>query len=160
VAAFGGFAGLASYRSYFIGLAGLALIYLFFTTFWTKYSTGTGRAKFSEIGSDEIILTLVTVVVLATIFFPYLRGVKPAAERTLFEGRGIIIHVDKREGKITLDHGLIECLMPAISMEYDIVALSMLQGFQAGDRVGFLLEQHDVDLRLVRIWPEKEEKSG
>jgi Cu/Ag efflux protein CusF len=99
-------------------------------------------------------------LVLAAIFFPYLRGVKPAAERTLFEGRGTIIHVDKREGKITLDHGIIECLMPAISMEYDVAASPMLQRFHAGDRVGFLLERQDIDLRLVRIWPEKEEKSG
>lgn len=160
VAAFGGFAGLASYRPYFIALTGLLLVYSFLTPMRKKYRAGTRHVNPFAVGRDEVILTVATVTVLLLIFFPYLSGVTPAADRKFFEGRGSIVHLDRLESKITLDHRVIDCLMPATAMEYDVAIPALLQGRKAGEQVRFLLSPRGSDFVVVRIWSAEPKKSG
>lgn len=158
VQAFGGFAGLASYRPYFIGLAGLSLIYSFFTIYRKKYRAGNAATKFLNFGRDEIILSVMTLLVLLLIFFPYLRGSSPAYGRNFFEGEGLIVHIDGRDSKITFSHGLIECLAPAMTMEYDVATPALLQGLKPGEKVRFLISPRGIDFAVVRIWREEPKK--
>ena len=127
---------------------------------WEKYRAGTRRINPFAVGRDEVVLTAATVTVLLLIFFPYLRGVTPAADRKFFEGRGSIVHLDRLESKITLNHGVIDCLMPATTMEYDVAVPALLQGRKAGEQVHFLLSPRGIDFVVVRIWREESKSMG
>lgn len=160
VAAFGGFASLAIYRPQFIGLAGLALVYSFFTIYRKKYRAGKAEAKFLNFGRDEMVLSVMTLLILGMIFFPYFRGVSPEDDPRFFEGKGTIIHVDRRDGKLTLDHDMIECLMPAMTMEYDVTERGLLQNLKPGEQVRFLVSPREIDFVVVRIWREEAKKTS
>ncbi|MFQ5903342.1 MAG: copper-binding protein [Candidatus Binatia bacterium] len=154
-AALGALAGLAIYRPYFIGLAGLALIYSFFTTFLEKFRRGTLHPKNYSFGKEEIILSATTLLVFLAIFFPYIKGVCPAQSGLSYEGKGLIIQVDRAEGKITLDHKEIKGLVPAMSMEYAVDSPGLLRGFKSGDLVRFKLSSRGIEFVVVEIAKKK-----
>lgn len=160
ITALGGFASLASYRPYFIGLAGLVLAYSFFIPIWRKHRSETRHVNPFAVGRDEVSLTLATAAVLLLIFFPYLRGGSPAADQNFFEGKGSIVYINQLDSRITLNHGVIECLMPATTMEYDVAIPALLKGREAGEQVRFLLSPKGLHFAVVRIWPEEQKKKG
>ena len=155
VAALGALASLAIYRPYFIGLAGLALGYSFLTTFWEKYRAGTLRPGNYEFGKEEVVLAATTLLVFLAIFLPYLRGVTPADSGRTYEGRGLVIQVDQSEKTITLEHGEIEALLPAMTMDYDVESAESLPGLKTGDVVHFRLSPRGFDFVVVEISKEK-----
>ncbi len=149
-AALGALVGLAIYRPYFIGLAGLALIYSFFTTFLKKHRSGTLHPKNYSFGKEEIVLSATTILVFLAIFFPYIKGVCPG-QGGAYEGEGLVIQVDQGEGKITLDHGKINGLVPAMSMEYGVEPSELLRGIRSGERVRFKLVSQGIEFVVVKI---------
>lgn len=151
VAALGALASLVIYRPYFIGLAGLALVYSFFTTFWAKYRAGTLRPESYQCGKEEVALGATTLLVLLVIFLPYLRGVNPADGERLYEGSGAVLYVDESEKRITLQHGEIEKVMPAMTMDYDVEEAEMLSGLKPGEVVRFGLKPRGFDFVVVQL---------
>ncbi len=155
ITGFAALASLAIYRPYFIGLAGLALVYSFLTTFLEKYRAGTLHPKNYEFGKEEIALAITTLLVFLTIFLPYLKGVTPAESGRTYEGRGSVIYLDENEKTITLKHGEIEKLLPAMTMDYDVESPELLRGLKAGDVVRFRLSPRGFDFVVVEISKEK-----
>lgn len=133
----------------------MALIYSFFTAFWEKYRTGTLHPKNYEFGKKEIVLTITTLLVFLAIFFPYLRGVGPADSGRTYGGEGSILQLDQDENRVTLKHGEIENLMPAMTMDYDVESAELLRGLKAGDRVRFQLSPRGLEFVVVEIAREK-----
>ena len=146
---------MAIYRPYFIGLAGLALVYSFLTTFWEKYRGGTLHPGNYEFGKEEVVLAATTLLVFLAIFLPYLRGVTPADSGRTYEGSGAILYLDREEKRITLQHGKIEALLAAMTMDYDVESAESLQGLKTGDVVHFRLSPRGFDFVVVEISKEK-----
>ena len=136
------------------------MVYSFFVPTWEKYRAGTRRVKPFAIGRDEVILALATPAILLLIYFPYLRGGSPSADRRFFEGKGSIVHINHSESKITLRHGVVDCLMPAMTMEYDLAVPALAQGRKPGEEVHFLVSPRGIDFAVVRIWPQEPKRNG
>ncbi len=78
------------------------------------------------------------------------RTQSPAATR-LYEGVGIVVAVQPREGRLVIDHEEIEDFMAAMVMGYAVIPPTLLQGIEAGRKVRFTI---DADKRaLVAIIP-------
>ena len=133
----------------------MALVYSFLTAFWKKYRSGTLHPKNYEFGKEEIVLLATTLLVFLAIFLPYLRGVAPGDSGRGYEGRGSILQVDQDEKRITLNHGEIKDLMPAMTMDYDAESPELLRGLKAGDVVRFRLSPRGFDFVVVEIQKEK-----
>ena len=131
------------------------MVYSFLTTFWEKYRGGTLRPRNYEFGKEEGGLAATTLLVFLAIFLPYLRGVTPAESGRSYEGRGSIIHLDDSEKRITLKHGEIERLLPAMTMDYDVESGESLQRLKTGDVVHFRLSPRGFDFVVVEISKEK-----
>ena len=155
IAALGGLASLAIYRPYFIGLAGLALLYSFLTAFWEKYQAGSLHPKNYAFGKAEAVLAATTLLVFVLILFPYVRGMNPGDGGRTYEGRGSIIQVDQEDKKVTLRHGDVEGVIPAMTMDYEVHSPELLHGLKAGDEVRFRLSPAGFEFVVVEIRKEK-----
>lgn len=113
------------------------------------------RPKNYELGKAEIVLGTTTLLVLLAIFLPYLRGVKPGDGGRTYEGRGSVIQLDQDEKRVTLSHGDVEGVIPAMTMDYDVESLELLQGLKPGDRVRFQLSPRGFDFVVVEILKEQ-----
>lgn len=133
----------------------MALIYSFFTTFWEKYRSGTLHPKNYEFGKHEIVLSATTLLVFLAIWLPYLRGVAPGDSGRTYEGRGAIIQLDQNDNRVTLRHGEVEGVVPAMTMDYDVESLELLHGLKSGDQVRFQLSPRGFDFVVVEISKEK-----
>ncbi len=71
------------------------------------------------------------------------------------EGEGSILQLDQDENRVTLKHGEIEKLMPAMTMDYDVESAELLRGLKAGDRVRFQLSPRGLEFVVVEIVREK-----
>ena len=57
-----------------------------------------------------------------------------------FEGEGRVVAVDEAKPAVTLDHGPIPGLMPAMRMEFPVQQIELLRGLTVGAAVRFTLE--------------------
>ncbi len=155
VAGFGALASLAVYRNYFIALAVLALGYSFFATFRKKQKAGTLSLKKYRFGRDEFLLLITTALVILAISFPYIRGVTLAQSGASYDGRGSVVSLDNKRGKITLKHDEIKGLMPAMTMEFQVKSTDVLQGIKEGDKVRFTLRPEGADFVVEKVQKEE-----
>lgn len=139
IAGLGALASLAVYRDYFIALALVALGYSFFATVKKKYKAGTLNFRKYRFGRDDLLLLITTLLVVLTISFPYIRGVTLAQSGASYDGRGSVVSLDEKRGKVTLKHEEIKGLMPAMTMEFPVKSPELLDGVRQGDRVRFTL---------------------
>jgi thiol-disulfide isomerase/thioredoxin/Cu/Ag efflux protein CusF len=72
-----------------------------------------------------------------------------------FEGEGRVVAVDESQGMVTLDHGPIPGLMPAMRMAFPVPQVELLRGLQDGDVVRFSLEARGPEWVIATI-----EKAG
>ncbi len=63
---------------------------------------------------------------------------------------GVVKKIDVKNGRVTLKHGDIPDVMPAMTMSYPLPA-PPLPVIEAGDKVRFVLEKHGEDYALSRI---------
>lgn len=155
VAGFGALASLAVYRDYFIALAVLALGYSFFATFRKKQKAGTLSLKKYRFGRDELLLLITTALVILAISFPYIRGVTLAQSGASYDGRGSVVSLDNKSGKITFKHDEIKGLMPAMTMEFPVRSPELLDGVRQGDKVRFTLRPQGADFVVEKIMKEQ-----
>ena len=70
-----------------------------------------------------------------------------------FAGEGRIVAVDAARGAVTLDHGPIPDLMPAMRMAFPVQPVELLQGLQVGETVHFVLEPRGAEWIISSITP-------
>ena len=70
----------------------------------------------------------------------HLAVVAAAHAQPRFEGEGRVVALDESEGIVTLDHGPISGLMPAMQMAFPVQRAEQLVGLQAGALVRFSLQ--------------------
>src|SRR5438132_14175927 len=70
-----------------------------------------------------------------------------------FAGEGRVVAVDAAQGTVTLDHGPIPGLMPAMRMAFPVQPVERLQGLQVGDTVRFALEPRGPGWVIVSLEP-------
>ena len=80
-------------------------------------------------------------------------AVVPGHAQSRFEGEGRVVALDQREGIVTLDHGPISGLMPAMQMAFPVQRAEQLGGLQAGARVRFSLEARGLEWVITTIEP-------
>ncbi len=155
IAGIGALASLAIYRDYFIALALLSVAYSFFATFQKKYKAGRLSPRNYRFGRDDILLLVTTVLVVLAISFPYIRGVTLAQSGASYDGRGSVVSLDEKRGKVTLKHEEIKGLMPAMTMEFPVKSPELLDGVRQGDRVRFTLNPQGGDFVVEKILKEE-----
>jgi thiol-disulfide isomerase/thioredoxin/Cu/Ag efflux protein CusF len=70
-----------------------------------------------------------------------------------FEGEGRVVAVDAARGMVTLDHGPISGLMPAMRMAFPVQQVELLKGLQVGDVVRFSLQLRGPEWVIAAIEP-------
>src|SRR5437870_10831335 len=68
----------------------------------------------------------------------------PVDAQPRFEGEGRVVAVDETQGTVTLDHGPILGLMPAMRMAFPVQQVERLQGLQVGAVVRFALQAREI----------------
>src|SRR5262245_12227113 len=76
---------------------------------------------------------------LATVLLGAL-ALAPGYAQTRFEGEGKVVAVDAAQGMVTLNHGPIQGLMPAMQMAFPVQQVALLQGLHVGETVRFALQ--------------------
>ncbi|MDD2722306.1 MAG: copper-binding protein [Gallionella sp.] len=64
---------------------------------------------------------------------------------------GVVIKVNEKRGKLTLQHGNIEGVMPAMTMAYEVQHVQVLKSLHKGDRVRFVLQQQQDKYLITQI---------
>src|SRR5258708_12921035 len=77
------------------------------------------------------------LLVLTTICWNLHLAVVSGQARPSFEGEGRVVALDESEGIVTLDHGPISGLMPAMQMAFPVQRPEQLVGLQPGPLVRF-----------------------
>ena len=70
-----------------------------------------------------------------------------------FEGEGRVVTVDEAKGTVTLDHGPISGLMPAMRMTFPVQSVELLKGLQVSDVIRFSLQAHGPEWVIATIEP-------
>jgi thiol-disulfide isomerase/thioredoxin len=73
-----------------------------------------------------------------------------------FEGEGRVVAVDATQGTVTLDHGPIAGLMPAMRMAFPVQQVEWLQELQVGAVVRFALQERGPVWVITTITPVEE----
>jgi peroxiredoxin/Cu/Ag efflux protein CusF len=80
-------------------------------------------------------------------------AVVPGHAQSRFEGEGRVVALDGSEGMVTLDHGPIAGLMPAMQMAFPVQRAEQLVGLQAGALVRFSLQSRGTEWVITTIEP-------
>jgi thiol-disulfide isomerase/thioredoxin len=76
-----------------------------------------------------------------------------------FEGEGRVVTIDDGNGTVTLDHGLIPGLMPAMRMAFPVQQPDLLRGIKVGHAVRFSLQPRGPEWIIASIEPAGERPS-
>jgi thiol-disulfide isomerase/thioredoxin len=91
---------------------------------------------------------------LSTAFFVHLcLAALWAHAQPPFAGEGRVVAVDAAQGAVTLDHGPIPGLMPAMRMAFPVQPVEQLQGLQVGETVRFVLAPRGSEWVIASIEP-------
>ena len=74
-----------------------------------------------------------------------------AQDQARFTGEGRVVAVDAAQGTVTLDHGPIPGLMPAMRMAFPAQPVERLRELQVGDTVRFGLEPRGPEWVIVTL---------
>jgi thiol-disulfide isomerase/thioredoxin len=94
---------------------------------------------------DRVLLAALVLVVLL-LARPGLASAEPSAQ-----GEGTVVAVDGSSGSITLDHGPIRGVMPAMRMAFRLERPSLLGDLQPGDVVRFTLQSRGPEWLIVAL---------
>lgn len=76
---------------------------------------------------------------------------QPADESKVFDGTGEVLALDKQNGSVTIDHGDIEGLMSAMTMDFDVRDGKLLEDIAVGDEVKFSLKRNGEEIEVISI---------
>jgi peroxiredoxin/Cu/Ag efflux protein CusF len=80
-------------------------------------------------------------------------AVVPGHAQSRFEGEGRVVAVDENQSTVTLDHGPILGLMPAMRMAFLVQPAEQLLGLQVGALVRFSLQARGLEWVIATIEP-------
>src|SRR6266851_1993274 len=80
-------------------------------------------------------------------------AVVPGHAQPRFEGEGRVVAVDENQSTVTLDHGPILGLMPAMRMAFPVQPAEQLLGLQVGALVRFSLQARGLEWVIATIEP-------
>jgi thiol-disulfide isomerase/thioredoxin len=80
-------------------------------------------------------------------------AVVPGHAQSRFDGEGRVVAVDESNGTVTLDHGPISGLMPAMRMAFPVQQAEQLLGLQVGALVRFSLLARGLEWVIAAIEP-------
>jgi peroxiredoxin/Cu/Ag efflux protein CusF len=97
-------------------------------------------------------------VAVAPLFFLFcstlgVGGLSPAHGQDRFEGEGVVVAIDSRQGTITLDHGPIPGFMAAMRMTFAIRHNELLRDLSLGDVVRFALVSRGTEWVIDHVEP-------
>ena len=78
-------------------------------------------------------------------------GPAAAVETRSYPGVGTVKAVNPKAPSITINHGDIEGLMPAMEMEFDVSDAALLNGLQVNDQIDFTIEDRTGIMRVTAI---------
>lgn len=91
---------------------------------------------------------------LSTAFFLHLcLAAVHVHAQSRFEGEGRVVTVDETQGTVTLDHGPIPGLMPAMRMAFPVQQVEVLKGLKSGDAVRFSLQPRGSEWVIATLEP-------
>jgi peroxiredoxin/Cu/Ag efflux protein CusF len=93
------------------------------------------------------------LLVLTTICWNLHLAAVSGQARPSFEGEGRVVALDESEGIVTLDHGPISGLMPAMQMAFPVQRAEQFVGLQAGALVRFSLQARGTEWVIATIEP-------
>jgi peroxiredoxin/Cu/Ag efflux protein CusF len=93
------------------------------------------------------------ILVLTTICWNLHLAVVSGHAQSRFDGEGRVVAVDESHGTVTLDHGPIPGLMPAMRMAFPVQQAEKLPGLQVGALVRFSLQAHGLEWVIAAIEP-------
>ncbi len=64
---------------------------------------------------------------------------------------GQVKKINQKRGKVTLQHGNIPNVMPAMTMSYPVAQRQTIESLNAGDKVRFTLEKNNNDYVVTHI---------
>ena len=73
--------------------------------------------------------------------------------RSTFEGEGRVLAIDEARSTVSLDHGPIEGLMPAMRMRFTVARRAQLRRIKVGDAVRFSLGSRGHEMVILSIEP-------
>jgi peroxiredoxin/Cu/Ag efflux protein CusF len=80
-------------------------------------------------------------------------AVVPGYAQPRFEGEGRVVAVDESTGTVTMDHGPVSGLMPAMRMAFPVQQAEQLLGLQVGALVRFSLQARGLEWVIATIEP-------
>jgi len=80
-------------------------------------------------------------------------AVGPGHAQSRFDGEGRVVAVDESHGTVTLDHGPISGLMPAMRMAFPVQQAEQLLGLHGGALVRFSLQARGLEWVIAAIEP-------
>lgn len=80
-----------------------------------------------------------------------MQQIASAATKAMPLNDGVVKKIDMQNGKITLQHGDIANVMPAMTMSYRVKKTQQLESIQAGDKVRFTLDKLGDDYIVTHI---------
>jgi Cu/Ag efflux protein CusF len=78
-------------------------------------------------------------------------GFPPPVMNKPYAGTGVVASINKKEGWIEINHEDIKDLMPAMQMEFNVRAKSLLDKVKVGDRVDFTIVETEKGEYLTEI---------
>jgi len=78
-------------------------------------------------------------------------GPAAAVETTTYHSRGVVKSIDAKRPSIKIDHEDIPGLMPAMTMEFYVRDVSLLEGIKTGDTIEFTVENGVSGLSIAEI---------
>lgn len=64
---------------------------------------------------------------------------------------GTVKGIDPKAPSITISHGDIEGLMPAMEMDFDVSDAALLNGLKVNDQIDFTIEDRTGIMRVIAI---------
>ena len=93
------------------------------------------------------------MLALATICWNLHLAVVSGQAQPRFEGEGRVVAFDEGEGIVTLDHGPIPGLMPAMQMAFPVEPAEQLRGLRVGALVRFSVQVRGTEWVIAAIEP-------
>lgn len=66
-------------------------------------------------------------------------------------GEGMVKMLDRKGGMLTLQHGKVSGVMPAMTMGYRVADPKQMEGLKPGDRVRFTMEKQGDEFVLTHV---------
>jgi len=66
--------------------------------------------------------------------------------KRVFEGKGVVVSIDARDGRLIVDHEEIKDFMAPMVMSYQVLPGTLLKGLKPGSRIRFTI---DADKRAI-----------